>query len=104
MEAEKTKLLIAHEIQNVVQKEAETEKIRATIEAEMIAAVSKINMEKEIAEKQKREDEKKQEDQMSGRAGSASSSRNRYAVATPGRKSSNATPRFTPKSRRRVGL
>ena len=51
MEAEKTKLLIVNEIQRVVQKEAETEKIRATIEADMIAAVSKINMEKEIAEK-----------------------------------------------------
>ena len=52
MEAEKTKLLIANEIQRVVEKEAETEKIRATIEAEKIAEVSKISMEKEIAEKQ----------------------------------------------------
>lgn len=51
MEAEKTKLLIATEIQRVVEKEAETDKIRATIEAQKIAQVSKINMEKQIEEK-----------------------------------------------------
>jgi len=51
MEMEKTKLLIAHEAQKVVEKEAETEKKRATIEALKIAEVSKINMLMEIAEK-----------------------------------------------------
>ncbi|KAF0684352.1 Aste57867_23665 [Aphanomyces stellatus] len=52
MEIQKTKLLIAHEAQRVVEKEAETEKKRATIEAEKNSAVSKINMLKEIAEKE----------------------------------------------------
>jgi regulator of protease activity HflC (stomatin/prohibitin superfamily) len=49
MEAEKTKLLIATQTQKVVQKEAETERKRATIEAQMLADVSKIKMEKQIA-------------------------------------------------------
>lgn len=49
MEAEKTKLLIAEQTQKVIQKEAETERKRATIEAQMVAEVSKIKMEKEIA-------------------------------------------------------
>ncbi|ETW00293.1 hypothetical protein, variant 1 [Aphanomyces invadans] len=52
MEIQKTKLLIAHEAQRVVEKEAETDKKRATIEAEKVSAVSKINMIKEIAEKE----------------------------------------------------
>ncbi|RHY07941.1 hypothetical protein DYB25_009242 [Aphanomyces astaci] len=51
MELQKTKLLIAHETQRVIEKEAETDKKRATIEAEKVSAVSKINMLKEIAEK-----------------------------------------------------
>lgn len=49
MEAEKTKLLIAVETQQVVEKEAQTERKRATIEAQMVADVSAIKMEKEIA-------------------------------------------------------
>ncbi|KAF0713698.1 hypothetical protein AaE_011730, partial [Aphanomyces astaci] len=52
MELQKTKLLIAHETQRVIEKEAETDKKRATIEAEKVSAVSKINMLKEIAEKE----------------------------------------------------
>ena len=48
-QAEKTKLLIATQTQKVVQKEAETERKRATIEAQMLADVSKIKMEKQIA-------------------------------------------------------
>jgi hypothetical protein len=52
MEGEKTKLLIATQVQKVVEKEAETESRRAAIEANKIAAVSEINMQKEIAEKE----------------------------------------------------
>jgi len=52
MEAEKTKLLIAIQTQKVVEKEAQTDKKRAVIEAEKQFAVSKINMEKLIAEKE----------------------------------------------------
>lgn len=52
MEAEKTKLLIAEQVQKVVEKEAETERKRSTIEAQMRADVSKITMERMIAEKQ----------------------------------------------------
>jgi regulator of protease activity HflC (stomatin/prohibitin superfamily) len=49
MEAEKTKLMIAVESQKVVAKQAETERKRATIEAQMVADVSAIKMNKEIA-------------------------------------------------------
>lgn len=52
MEAEKTKLLISRERQKVVEKEAETERIRAVIEAEKAAQVSKINWEMKITEKE----------------------------------------------------
>jgi len=52
MEAEKTRLLIATQTQKVVEKEAETERRRVTIEAESHAAVSKIRMEQEIMEKE----------------------------------------------------
>jgi hypothetical protein len=54
MEAEKTKLLIAEQVQKVVEKEAETERKRSTIEAQMRADVSKITMERMILEKQVR--------------------------------------------------
>lgn len=46
MEAEKTKLLIATEAQRVVEKEAETEKKKSTIEAQMLSDVSRISMDK----------------------------------------------------------
>ena len=42
MEAEKTKLLIATESQKVAEKEAETDRKKATIEAEKYAAVSQV--------------------------------------------------------------
>lgn len=44
MEAEKTKLLIATEVQRVVEKEAETERKKSTIVAQMLSDVSRINM------------------------------------------------------------
>jgi len=51
-EAEKTKLLIAEQRQKVVEKEAETERKRAIIEAEKQAQVSKIEFEQKIMEKE----------------------------------------------------
>ena len=52
MEAQKTQLLISTERQKVVEREAETERKKARIEAEKNAEVSRINMEKEIQEKE----------------------------------------------------
>ncbi|CAN0029924.1 unnamed protein product, partial [Discosporangium mesarthrocarpum] len=54
MEAEKTKLLIAVEAQKVVEMEAETERRKSTIEAQMRSDVSRINMDKELMEEEVR--------------------------------------------------
>eukprot|EP01098_Paradermamoeba_levis_P007436 TRINITY_DN3073_c0_g1_i1.p2 TRINITY_DN3073_c0_g1~~TRINITY_DN3073_c0_g1_i1.p2 ORF type:complete len:309 (+),score=79.18 TRINITY_DN3073_c0_g1_i1:1156-2082(+) len=51
MEAEKTRLLIAVQTQKVVEKEAETNKKKAIIEAEKLAEVSKIQSERLIEER-----------------------------------------------------
>jgi len=50
MEAEKTKLIIAVESQKVAQKEAETKRLQATIEANMYADVSRIEYAKKLME------------------------------------------------------
>eukprot|EP00794_Sanderia_malayensis_P012941 gene12941-14273_t len=52
MEAEKTKLLIANQHQKVVEKEAETDRKKAVIEAEKIATVAQIQYKQKIMEKQ----------------------------------------------------
>ncbi|VDO57321.1 unnamed protein product [Onchocerca flexuosa] len=52
MEAEKTKLLVAIQHQKVVEKEAETERKKAVIEAEKAAQVAAIHYEQHIAEKE----------------------------------------------------
>lgn len=52
MEGEKTKLLIAQQKQKVVEKEAETERKKAVIEAEKAAQVSKIQFGQKIMEKE----------------------------------------------------
>ena len=52
MEAEKTQLLISTQRQKVVEKEAETERKKAVIEAEKEALVAKIQFEKHIMEKE----------------------------------------------------
>ncbi|XP_073991577.1 erlin-1-like [Rhodnius prolixus] len=52
MENEKTKLLIAHEHQKVVEKDAETERKKALIEAEKVAQVSRIQYDQKIMEKE----------------------------------------------------
>jgi regulator of protease activity HflC (stomatin/prohibitin superfamily) len=51
MEAEKTKFKVAAQNQKVVEREAQTEREKAKIEAEKVAAVNVINMERVIAEK-----------------------------------------------------
>ncbi|KAL3983032.1 Erlin-2 [Acanthocheilonema viteae] len=52
MEAEKTKLLVAIQHQKVVEKEAETERKKAVIEAEKAAQVAAIHYKQHIAEKE----------------------------------------------------
>jgi len=52
MEGEKTKLMITAERQKVVEKEAETERKRAIIEAEKVAFVAKIQWDQKIMEKE----------------------------------------------------
>lgn len=51
-EAEKTKLLISREHQKVVEKDAETERKKAVIEAEKEAQVAKIHFERKVMEKE----------------------------------------------------
>merc|ERR1719516_965635 len=51
MESEKTKLLIATEKQKVIEKDAETERKKAVIEAEKEAQVAKIRYEQNILER-----------------------------------------------------
>merc|ERR1719445_3009592 len=52
MEAEKTKLLISTQKQKVIEKDAETERKKAVIEAEKEAQVAKIKYEQNILEKE----------------------------------------------------
>ncbi|XP_027566864.1 LOW QUALITY PROTEIN: erlin-1 [Pipra filicauda] len=52
MEAEKTKLLIAAQRQKVVEKEAETDRKKAIIEAEKAAQVARIHYQQKIMEKE----------------------------------------------------
>lgn len=52
MESEKTKLLISIEHQKVVEKDAETERKKAVIEAEKVAQISKIQFQQQIMEKE----------------------------------------------------
>lgn len=51
-EAEKTKLLIAEQRQKVIEKEAETERKKAIIDAEKQAQISKIEFEQKVMEKE----------------------------------------------------
>lgn len=52
MENEKTKLLISKEHQKVVEKDAETERKKAIIEAEKVAQVARIQFDQKIMEKE----------------------------------------------------
>lgn len=51
-ESEKTKLLIAAQKQKVVEKEAETERKKALIEAEKVAQVAEITYGQKVMEKE----------------------------------------------------
>merc|ERR1719414_313546 len=64
MESEKTKLLISTQRQKVVEKEAETERKKAVIEAEKEASVAKIQYERKILEKESMQKMAKIEDEM----------------------------------------
>ncbi|KAG1714493.1 Erlin-2 [Nymphon striatum] len=64
MEGEKTKLLIAQQRQKVVEKDAETERKKAIIEAEKSAQVSKINLNQQIMEKESKKKMASIEDEM----------------------------------------
>merc|ERR1719422_1833531 len=64
MEAEKTQLLISTARQKVVEKEAETERKKAVIEAEKEASVAKIQYERKILEKESMQKMAKIEDEM----------------------------------------
>uniref|UniRef100_A0A665UI61 Erlin-1 n=1 Tax=Echeneis naucrates TaxID=173247 RepID=A0A665UI61_ECHNA len=52
MEAEKTRLLITAQTQKVVEKEAETERKKAIIEAQKVAQVAEIQFQQKVMEKQ----------------------------------------------------
>jgi regulator of protease activity HflC (stomatin/prohibitin superfamily) len=52
MEGERTKLMIATQHQKVVEKDAETERKKAIIEAEKVASVVKIQLQQQIMEKE----------------------------------------------------
>merc|ERR550519_1478194 len=64
MEAEKTKLLISTQRQKVIEKDAETERKKAVIEAEKEASVAKIQYERKILEKESLQKMAKIEDEM----------------------------------------
>merc|ERR1719337_54854 len=64
MEAEKTKLMISTQRQKVVEKEAETERKKAVIEAEKEASVGKIQYDRKILEKESLQKMAKIEDEM----------------------------------------
>jgi len=63
MEAEKTKLMIATQHQKVVEKEAETDRKRAVIDAEKHAQVAKIHYDQQIIEKESQKKISELEDQ-----------------------------------------
>ena len=64
MEAEKTKLLISTQRQKVVEKEAETERKKAIIDAEKESYVAKIQYDKLIMEKESMQKMAKIQDEM----------------------------------------
>jgi len=52
IESQRTKLMVAEQTQRLVEKEAETERKRALIEAEKLAAVEAVKLERELKQKQ----------------------------------------------------
>lgn len=80
VEAEKTKLMIATQAQKVIEQEAETDRRRATIEAEKVREVSKIRMEQQITEKESQKKIQEIEDEMSLSRSKASADAQYYAI------------------------
>jgi len=64
MEAEKTKLLISTQRQRVVEKDAETERKKAVIEAEKEAQVAKIKYDQNLAERESKQKMEKIDDEI----------------------------------------
>merc|ERR1719244_560290 len=64
MEAEKTKLLISTQRQRVVEKDAETERKKAIIEAEKEAQVAKIRYEQNLLERESKQKMEKIDDEI----------------------------------------
>ena len=79
------------------------ESFETTLRRRQEKQMEQAKMEQELAVKEKEEEEISRREQEREEA-ARTASRNRYAVATPGRQSSNATPRFLPKKRGRLGL
>jgi erlin len=80
MEGEKTQLLIAIETQKVVEMEAETDKLKATIIANKQREVSELNMKKKIMEKEAEQKIAKLEDEISGAHQKAKSDAEYYRI------------------------
>ena len=78
------------------------ESFETTLKRRHQKKLEQAKMEKELVEKEMASKEEEDRIELS-RQGTMAASRNRYAVATPGRKPSS-TPRFMPKSRGRLGL
>lgn len=76
------------------------ESFETTLRRRQEKKLEQVKMENELALKEKIEVQDKKD--RAEEASSLTASRNRYAVATPGRQSS--TPRFAPKKRGRLGL
>lgn len=64
IEAERTKLSVAEHTQRLVEKQAETERKRALIEAEKLAAVEKVQLERELRQKENEQQKANIENQM----------------------------------------
>jgi pre-mRNA-splicing factor ATP-dependent RNA helicase DHX38/PRP16 len=77
------------------------ESFESTLRRRQQKKLDEARMLKEMAEKEQRDNKEQQGEDTATRL-KKSLSRNRSAVATPGR--SSATPRFAPRSRGRLGL
>lgn len=80
MEAERTKLMIAHQRQKTVEKEAETERKRAIIEAQKRAEVDAISNEQLIAKKKANQEIARIEDEMAKHSSDSQADGHLYAA------------------------
>ena len=95
MEAEKTQLLIAIESQKVVEMEAETDKLRATINAKKQLDVSEIKMKQKIMEQESEQKIAKLQDEIQSSHQKAASDSDYYRVMREAEANSKRlTPEF----------